>query len=102
MVPPYCGAPRLSHQFPVAVVVVGAVVVTVVLARVVVVVMVVAVVLVVVVVDVDDVEHDASNIVATKRKFKPNQINLFFNFYSLSNYLPQFFHFALMISSYVR
>jgi hypothetical protein len=83
IVPPYCGVPRLSHQFPAAAVVVGVVVVTgavVVVGAVVLVVVVVLVVLVVVVVDAVDVEQDASNIAATRRKLKLNQINLFFNF----------------------
>ena len=82
IVSPYCGVPRLSHQFPVTVVVVAVVgcVVTVVVVAVFMV-----VVLVVEVVDVGadvvvDVAHDAISIAAINRKLKPNQINLFFNF----------------------
>jgi hypothetical protein len=84
-VPPYWGVPSESHQFPVAVVVVGGVVV-----GELVVVVVVVVVFVVTVVDVsgdvavdvgDDVVQDASSIATTIKKLKPNQINLFFNRY---------------------
>ena len=61
--PPYCGVPRLSHQFPVTVVVVGVVVVTAVMVAVVVVGVVEIEVLVVVVtnviVDVADLVQDA-------------------------------------------
>jgi hypothetical protein len=83
--PPYCGAPRESHQCPVVVVVLvsdvvsGSVLVIVVMAVVcdgVVLVLVVAVVVV-----VGLVLHDASSIAVTSKKLKPNQINLFFNFY---------------------
>ena len=84
IVPPRCGVPRLSHQLPVVVVVV--VVVGGVLLDVVVVVVDVDVVVIVFVVDdvgadVVDVAQDVSNIAATSKKLKPNQINLFFNFY---------------------
>jgi nitrate/nitrite transporter NarK len=87
IVPPYVGVPSESHQFPDAVVVVGVVKVAAV------VVVVVAVVVVVVVVDVSvdavvDVVQDASSIAITNKKLKPNQINLFFNFYPLF-YLSQ-------------
>ena len=81
--PPYCGVPRLSHQFPVAVVVVGIVVVAVSEVVVVVVLAVVDVVLVLDVVDVGvdvDVAHEASSIAVTSKKLKPNQMYLFFNF----------------------
>jgi hypothetical protein len=78
IVPPYCGVPSESHQFPAAVVVVAVVVVTGAVVFVVVVVVVVAVV--VVVVDEVFVPQDASNIAATSKKLKPNQINLFFVF----------------------
>jgi hypothetical protein len=85
IVPPYCGIPRLSHQFPVTAVVVGVVVVTIaaVVVEVAVLVVVVVVVLVVAeidVVDVFNVEQDDNSIAATRKKIKPNQINLFFNF----------------------
>ena len=80
IVPPYVGVPSESHQFPDVVVVVGVVKVAAV------VVVVVAVVVVVVVVDVSvdavvDVAQDTSSIAITNKKLKPNQINLFFNFY---------------------
>jgi hypothetical protein len=78
IVPPYCGVPSESHQFPAAVVVVAVVVVTGAVVFVVVVVVVVAVV--VVVVDEVFVPQDASNMAATSKKLKPNQINLFFVF----------------------
>ena len=79
IVPPYCGVPSESHQFPATVVVVAVVVVT---GAVVFVVDVVVVVLVVVDVVVDEVfvPQDASNMAATSKKLKPNQINLFFVF----------------------
>jgi len=85
-VPPYCGVPRLSHQFPAAVVVVveGVVVTLVAFVSVVVAVVVLVVVDVVFVVDgeldvdVVDVAQDASSIAAIIKKLKPNQINLFF------------------------
>jgi hypothetical protein len=64
IVPPYCGAPSLSHQFPDAAVVVEVIGVTVVL----------------VVEDVFDVVQDTSRIAVTTRKFKPNPKNLFFKF----------------------
>ena len=78
IVPPYCGVPSESHQFPAAAVVVAVVVVTGAVVFVVVVVVVVAVV----VVEVDEVfvPQDASNMAATSKKLKPNQINLFFVF----------------------
>jgi hypothetical protein len=83
IVPPYWGVPSESHQFPVAVVVVGEVVVGLILVWVVVV-----CVLAIVVVSVDeavdvgvDVAQDASSIATTIKKLKPNQINLFFNRY---------------------
>jgi hypothetical protein len=78
IVPPYCGVPSESHQFPAAAVVVAVVVVTGAVVFVVVVVVVVAVV--VVVVDEVFVPQDASNMAATSKKLKPNQINLFFVF----------------------
>ena len=82
IVPPYCGVPSESHQFPAAVVVVAVVVVTGAVVFVVVVLVVVVVVVVVVMVVVDEVfvPQDASNIDATSNKLKPNQINLFFVF----------------------
>ena len=78
IVPPYCGVPSESHQLPAAVVVVAVVVVTGAVVFVVVVVVVVAVV--VVVMDEVFVPQDASNMAATSKKLKPNQINLFFVF----------------------
>ena len=78
IVPPYCGVPSESHQFPAAAVVVAVVVVTGAVVFVVVVVVVVAVV--VVVMDEVFVPQDASNMAATSKKLKPNQINLFFVF----------------------
>ena len=86
IVPPYCGVPSLSHQFPVVVEVVA--VVAVVIGGEVVLVVVVEVALVVdVVVDVGldedvvvDVAQDASSIATTIKKLKPNPINLFFIF----------------------
>jgi len=84
--------PKLSHQFPVAVVVVATVVVGGDVADVMAVVGVVVDVIFVDVVDVVvdnvvDVLHDANSI-ATSKKTKPNQINLFFNFLLLF-YSPQ-------------
>jgi hypothetical protein len=79
---PYSGVPRLVHQFPTAIVVVGVVVPAAVVVAVVLVVVLILV-LVVVVRDVDDdvfVVQDASNIAVTSKKLKANQINLFFNF----------------------
>jgi hypothetical protein len=85
IVPPYCGVPRLSHQFPVEVVVaavvttadevvdVGAVVELVVVTTADVVVVVVLVVLVVLA-----EPQDASTIDATMRKLSAIQIILFF------------------------
>jgi len=89
--PPYCGLPRLSHQFPVTAVVVAVVVV-----GVVVVVVVVVVVLVVDVgVEVDDVVllHDAKTSDATTRQVSSIQVIPFFiqtsiNFRILTENLP--------------
>lgn len=86
IVPPYCGVPRLSHQFPVVVVVTAAVAVVVVVfvfttAAVVVVMAALDVVVVAAaVVVVDDELQDASIIVAGIKIHKANQINLFFTF----------------------
>ena len=88
IVPPYCGVPRLSHQFPVAEVVTAvvgdnAVVLVAILVLVLVAVLTVLIVVVVVDVDVDvvvDELQDASSIAAIIKKLKTNQINLFFNF----------------------
>jgi hypothetical protein len=87
IVPPYCGVPRLSHQFPVPVVVtaavveVGAVAVVVATAAVVVVTAAFDVVVVAAAVAVvDDEPQDASIIVAGIKIHKSNQINLFFTF----------------------
>ena len=85
--PPYCGTPRLSHQFPVEVVVAAVtvdciavlVVVTTVEIGVVLVVMILEVVDICVDVVVDELQ-DASNIAATIKKIKTNQTDLFFNF----------------------
>jgi hypothetical protein len=84
IVPPYCGVPRLSHQFPVtavvvAVVVVGVVVLVVVVVVVLVVVLVVVVVVVLVVdvgieVDVVVLLHEAKTIDVTTRKVSNPQI----------------------------
>ena len=87
IVPPYCGVPRLSHQFPVEVVV-TAVVVDCAVELVVMPTIDVDVVLVVVIIEVVDVGvdvvvdelQDANNIAVTINKLKPNQITLFFNF----------------------
>ena len=83
--PPYCGLPSLSHQFPLAVVVVAIVVGSVVVVSGSVVVDVVFVVDVVeVAADVDtvvDLAHDASNMAATSMRLKPNQITLLFKYY---------------------
>ncbi len=86
-VPPYCGTPSLSHQFPVAafvvddVVIAGLVVVVEVGADVTLVVEVgMDVVLVVVLVVVFDAAQDESNIAVSIKKLKHNQIHLFFNF----------------------
>jgi hypothetical protein len=83
IVPPYVGAPRLSHQFPVTAVVVEGVVVI----AAIVVVLVVALMVVVVDggLDVDvvvDVLQDTSNIATPSKILKPNQINFLFNSYS--------------------
>ena len=86
IVPPYVGAPRLSHQFPVTAVVVEGVVVTGLLVFVVVFIAVFVVVVgllavvVVVILEVVFVVQEASNIAATSNMLKPSQINLFFNF----------------------
>jgi len=77
--PPYCGVPRISHQFPVALVVVAVVVVGVVVVVVVLVVVVVVVVVVLVVdvgieVDVVVLLHDAKTSDVTMRKVSNAQI----------------------------
>ena len=84
IVPPYCGVPRLSHQFPVEVVVtvvgkLDAEVVVKVGSDAEVVVEVGSDAKVVVEVDavVLDLPHDASSIATTIKKLKPNQIPLF-------------------------
>ena len=80
IVPPYFGVPRLSHQFPVAEVVVEVVVVTVVVDTVFVVDVVDVGLDVVVVVDVDvvvDVAQDATRIEATIKQLKNNHANFF-------------------------
>jgi hypothetical protein len=84
IVPPYCGVPSESHQFPAAVVVVGVVLVTAVVVVTgavvwVVVVFVVVVVVGIVVVDVVFEVQDASNIAATSKTLTLNQINFVFN-----------------------
>lgn len=86
--PPYCGVPRLSHQLPVAVLVVavvmGDVVVIVTVEDVVILVVDVVVIVFViddVVVDVVDALQDVRSIATISKKLKPNQINLFFNLY---------------------
>jgi len=81
IVPPYCGVPRVSHQFPVAAVVVAVVVVGVVIWVVVVVVVVLVVVVVVCVgveVDVVVLLHDAKTIDVTMRQVSNPQIIPFF------------------------
>ena len=79
-VPPYCGVPSLSHQFPVVAVVVGVVVLVLVMVDVVFVVDVVDVFDVFIDVEVVvDVAQDATSIAAAIKKLKPNQITLFFN-----------------------
>jgi hypothetical protein len=80
IVPPYCGVPSESHQFPVVAVVVGVVVVETAVEVVVFVVVVVVLVVVVVFVVVDDVfvVQDASTIESTNKKLKPNQIIFLF------------------------
>jgi hypothetical protein len=81
IVPPYCGVPRVSHQFPVAAVVVAVVVVGVVIWVVVVVVVVLVVVVVVCVgveVDVAVLLHDAKTIDVTMRQVSNPQIIPFF------------------------
>jgi hypothetical protein len=92
IVPPYCGFPRLSHQFPVALVVVTEVAVAEVVVVdmtalvVVVVIGIVVVVVVVAFVVVDDLLQDASSIAATNTKDKLTQINLCFTLH-----LPLFY-----------
>ena len=83
MVPWYVGVPRLSHQFPAAVVVVGVVVATAVVVGVVALeVVVVGEVVVCVVVDVVvDELQDASDIAATSKTLRLNQINFVFNLF---------------------
>jgi hypothetical protein len=78
--PPYCGLPRLSHQLPVAAVVVGVVVGAVVVAVVggAVLVVVVVVVMGVVVDVVADVAHDAKTSDITIRQVNTIQIALLF------------------------
>jgi len=80
--------PRLSHQFPVAVVVVTVVVPVGGMVYIGVdddvVIGVDDDVSVEVELEVVDAEQDANNIAATNKKLKPNQINLFFNFSLLS------------------
>ena len=90
IVPPYCGIPRLSHQFPVALVVVTDVAVAEVvvgditaLVVVVVVMTIVVVVVVVAFVVVDALPQDASRIAATNTKDKLTQIILCFKFHLL-------------------
>ena len=80
IVPPYCGVPSESHQFPAAVVVVAVVVAVAVVAFVVVVVLVVVVVIVVEEVVVDELQ-DASDIAATSKTLRLNQINFVFNLF---------------------
>ena len=87
MVPPYCGTPSLSHQFPVAVFVTGVVVIMVVVVDVEVGLDVKLVVDVGMDVVLDgvfevvfDVAQDESRIAVTIKKLKHNQVNLFFNF----------------------
>jgi hypothetical protein len=80
-VPPYCGVPSESHQFPVEAVVVTVVVIGVVVVEVVVVVVVLVVVVTIVDVGVDvfvDVEQDAISMEATIKRLKHNHIILFF------------------------
>ena len=58
-----------------------------------------------VVVDVDvfvDVAQDASNIAAVNKKLKPNQINLFFIFYSCFISYKQIYVVRVIISAIVR
>ena len=88
-VPPYCGVPRLSHQFPVVVVVVTSVVTGVVVDDEVDMVVgddFVVEVGVDVVFEVGvDVVQEASSIAAAIKTLKLNQINLFFNLLLLFN-----------------
>jgi hypothetical protein len=92
IIPPYCGFPRLSHQLPVALVVVTEVAVAEVVVVdmtalvVVVVIGIVVVVVVVAFVVVDDLLQDASSIAATNTKDKLTQINLCFTLH-----LPLFY-----------
>jgi hypothetical protein len=74
IVPPYCGVPWESHQFPVALVVVAVVVVAVVAVVVVFVVVVVLVVVVVVVDDVVFVVQDAKIMAVTIRQESTIQV----------------------------
>jgi len=93
MEPPYCGVPRLFHQFTVVEVVTAvvgdnAVVLVAMLVLVLVTVLTVLTAVVVVGIDVDTVVaelQDASNIAATIKKLKPNQTYLVFNFILLYN-----------------
>jgi hypothetical protein len=78
IVPPYCGVPRVSHQFPVAAVVVAVVVVGTVVLAVVVVVVLVVVVCVGVEVDVVVLLHDAKTSDATTRQVSSIQVIPFF------------------------
>ena len=86
--PPYCGLPRLSHQFPVALVVVTLVVAVVVVVTFGVVAVVTIAVVGVVVVDViiDDVVvdllQDTKSKETTIRKVINTQVTLFFTYYS--------------------
>jgi hypothetical protein len=93
IVPPYCGVPRVSHQFPVAAVVVAVVVVGVVIWVVVVVVVVLVVVVVVVdvgvEVDVVVLLHDAKTIDVTMRQVSNPQIIPFFIQISFFRILPE-------------
>jgi hypothetical protein len=87
IVPPYCGVPRLFHQFPAAVVVevvvcIDAEVVVVIVEVVVVFICVVDALVCEVVVEVDAELQDASTIAATVNRITANQINLFFIFLS--------------------
>jgi hypothetical protein len=82
MVPPYCGVPRLSHQFPVLVVVAETSAVVVVLNGVDTVVGVVVTIVVGVVVDtgvvVDELQDAKTNDITTMRLVNTVQIVLFF------------------------
>jgi len=92
IVPPYCGVPRLSHQFPVTAVVVAVVVVGVVVLVVVVVVVVLVVVVVVdvgVEVDVVVLLHDAKTSDVTMRQVSNPQIIPLFIQISFFRILPE-------------